>query len=197
MNHDTQRNVQEGRDGIHAGETRSHKEESGKSQSSIEAKTGERWARVDGWPKYEVSTVGNVRRDGHKITTFPVRGYFAFNVIDGPRRKSLRVHRQILIAFVGPSHLQGRHKDGNKANNTIGNLLYGTQKENEADKVLHGTAIRGERSPQAKLTAAQAAEIRSSKEKGTVLAARYNVTSTLVCAIRKGRAWAFDLEITK
>lgn len=49
---------------------------------------------------------------------------------------------------------------------------------------------KGERSPHAKLTSDQVEEIRSSSEIGTVLARKFGVSSTLIYAIKKGRAWA-------
>lgn len=48
---------------------------------------------------------------------------------------------------------------------------------------------KGERSPHAKLTAAQVMEIRSSREKGTVLARKFGVSSTLIYSIKKNRVW--------
>ena len=62
------------------------------------------------------------------------------------------IHRIVALTYHGPcpAGMQVRHLDGNRANNVPSNLAYGTGKENCADRVLHGTAPRGERSARAK-----------------------------------------------
>lgn len=73
-------------------------------------------------------------------------------------------------------------------------LRQGTQRENTLDMMSKGRgnwrAPRGEDSPRAIITEAQAREILFSDEKGTVLAARFGIKPTTVCAIRRGRLWA-------
>jgi hypothetical protein len=58
------------------------------------------------------------------------------------------VHRLVLEAFVGPCPpgLECLHEGGNPGNNALGNLRWGTRKENHADSVRHGTAsfVKGE-----------------------------------------------------
>ena len=56
-------------------------------------------------------------------------------------RKWLYVHRLVLLAFVCPPEqyapnvrVEGRHLDGNPANNALKNLAWGTVKENRADR---------------------------------------------------------------
>lgn len=83
------------------------------------------------------------------------RGYLLVNLYSEVQPpKSYRVHRLILETFVGPCPvgMEGRHLDGNKQNNHLTNLAWGTPKENGKDRILHGTSLRGERSPHAKLT---------------------------------------------
>lgn len=150
----------------------------------------ERWAPILDWPGYQISTHGRVRGRRSELRMFLVGGYPAFNVSNGIRRKSLRVHREVLRAFVGdrPGYIV-RHLDGNPRNCRIENLAWGSFADNEADKSRHGRDLRGERHHQAKLTDAQVREIKGSQERGTELARRFGVTPTMVCAIRKGRAW--------
>ena len=63
------------------------------------------------------------------------------------------VHRLVLETFVGkcPNGSQCRHLDGNRLNNNLSNLKWGTRKENQADRILHGTDNRGERHSLSKL----------------------------------------------
>jgi HNH endonuclease len=72
-------------------------------------------------------------------------GYLSIQL--GRARRAL-VHRLVLEAFVGkaPQGMQCAHADGNRANNALGNLRWVTRKENEADKLRHGTRLSGDRS---------------------------------------------------
>lgn len=97
----------------------------------------------------------------------------------------------VLTAFKGPCP-PGReccHGDGDKRNNTLKNLRWDTRKNNHADKVVHGTTNRGERSPTAKLKASDVRRIRIDARKHTVIAAQFNVSPTLVYRIKNLKAW--------
>lgn len=89
-------------------------------------------------------------------------GYRGVCLCDGPRRKIFLVHNLVLLAFVGPAPLGAdcRHLDGDKDNNHLENLQYGTRKENCADTMRHGRTTRGEKSGTAKLTEAVVRQIR-------------------------------------
>ena len=64
------------------------------------------------------------------------------------------IHRLVWAAYNGPipKGLQIRHLDGNRANNRLTNLALGTQKDNELDKLGHGTLMLGETHVNSKLT---------------------------------------------
>lgn len=70
-------------------------------------------------------------------------------------------------------------------------LRWGTRAENAADRVIHGTDHRGEKHPQAKLTAAQVVEIRAMR--GTVsqviLAKIYGVSQSAISGIQRRTRW--------
>jgi hypothetical protein len=70
-------------------------------------------------------------------------------------------------------------------------LSWKTKKENQADKLSHGTHQRGERSHLAKLTEAQAREILSlrGKEIQRATATRFGVSTSAIGAIQNGRIW--------
>lgn len=112
-----------------------------------EMKELELWLPVINWPKYLVSNFGRVTRNGKLLSLFPIIGYPSFNVISGTKRKSLRVHREVLRAFVGisPAGFHARHKDGNPSNCKLDNLEWGTGKENEHDKIKHGRIPYGDK----------------------------------------------------
>jgi hypothetical protein len=122
--------------------------------------------------------------------------YLQFNLcLPDKRSRRCRVHVAVCTAFHGPRCQQRpivRHLDGNLFNNQADNLRWGTQEENEADKVLHGTAPRGENHGSAKLTEAQVKEIRSVPlHRGVVkeLASLYGVSATTISNVRSGRNW--------
>lgn len=68
-------------------------------------------------------------------------------MIDG-RFKLVYVHRLIAEVFLGPppsrSHLV-RHLDGDRHNNDVSNLRWGTAQENADDRERHGRTSRGPR----------------------------------------------------
>lgn len=118
------------------------------------------WRQIDGYLYYEVSNFGNIRswkgrgQHGRKLsepkpkkTFVGSDGYPFVKLQQNGKRTNYRVHRVVLEAFVGkrPKKMQARHLDGNRSNNNISNLRWGTCKENQADRLLHGTSNRGER----------------------------------------------------
>lgn len=107
---------------------------------------------IAGHPKYRVGsdgTIWRVWRDGWKPRKFTTNrdGYKLVNFGLGKKGQKAfaRVHRIVIEAFKGPCP-QGyvcRHLDGNPSNNRIENLEWGTQAENYADSIRHGTARIG------------------------------------------------------
>lgn len=67
------------------------------------------------------------------------------------KRKVLRVHSLVMLAFVGPrpEGKEVNHKDGNKGNNSLDNLEYVTKSEN----VRHSFAVLGRPPPYRKFGA--------------------------------------------
>lgn len=76
------------------------------------------------------------------------------------RRRSLYIHRLVLLAFVGPCPpgCECLHHDGNRSNNRLPNLRWGTKKENAEDMERHGRRPRGSRHGIAKLNESKVAE---------------------------------------
>jgi hypothetical protein len=64
--------------------------------------------------------------------------------LDG-KRKHFKIHHLVLTAFVGYRGVgqECRHLDGDPSNNHVGNLAWGTHKENIADSIVSGTRARG------------------------------------------------------
>lgn len=114
--------------------------------------------------------------------------------IDGQSRRR-SVHVLVLEAFFGPCPrgLECRHLDGNPANNTVGNLKWGTRQENVDDMVLHGTTCHGERSTTAVLTEQQAIEVRrrsAAGEGATAIAKSLGISYGTVHSAIHGKSWS-------
>jgi hypothetical protein len=89
---------------------------------------------IDGFPGYSVTSDGDVRREGNKVsTTSDGRGYlkvFAYN--ENGEKKSLKIHRIVALAFIkNPDNLPVvNHIDGDKHNNRLSNLEWVTFVDN-------------------------------------------------------------------
>jgi len=110
-----------------------------------------------------------------------------------------RRHTLVAEAYHGPRPPGAdiRHLNGDPGDDRPENLAYGTRVENAADTISHGRTTRGSRNTQAKLTEAQAREIKMrlrAGEMGRALAREFGVSEQGICDIRKGRQWGW-LEI--
>lgn len=106
------------------------------------------WLPITGYEGlYEVSSHGRVRSlhhhpTGRLLKTPPTsRGYPKVTLHSGGSERTLSVHRLVGREFVGPcpDGMEIRHLDGNKVNNNLTNLCYGTHSANVLDSVAHGT----------------------------------------------------------
>lgn len=117
----------------------------------------ERWARIPGTATAEVSNRGRVREtlpgEGLVEHGFTYKtGYPAVCVKDeSGASKAWPVHRAVLFAFVGApaKGLVARHLNGDKRDNRIENLAWGTSQENAQDRSRHRreAAARPSRDP--------------------------------------------------
>ena len=165
--------------------------------------TSEEWRVIDRNPKYEVSNLGGVRSyanfqgtsdpEPHPLKPdIDCRGYPRVRLWDRGKTEKVFVHVLVAEAFLGDrpeGAILVRHIDGDPANPRWDNLEYGTHKDNEADKLRHGTRVWGERSHLSKLTEAQVVEIRRNDKSNAVIAKDYGVTRQLVWQIKTNRIW--------
>ncbi len=166
----------------------------------------ELWRPVRGFEGYyEVSDQGRVKRvaggAGARLgqalkpgTT--VHGYrFVILSVCGTVYPRL-VHREVLRAFSRPmraDQTDTRHLDGDKSNNQLRNLQWGSKKENQADRFTHGTDSSGEKCYNAKLTESQIREILKLWETRTLsqpeLAKQFGVTRGAIGSIVYRKSW--------
>ena len=118
----------------------------------------EMWTSVPGYEGfYEVSNFGNARSltrfvpygkykgmtyTGRDLKLFVSGAYLSVKLARAGVTKTAYVHELVLLAFAGrrpamEGRCEIRHLDGDKFNNRVSNLAYGTAKENMADRKLH------------------------------------------------------------
>jgi hypothetical protein len=95
------------------------------------------------------------------------------------KRITAKISRLVMLAFVGPSKLSVLHKDCNRINDRLDNLVYATSKEIAEHLRLHGLY-----DARTKVSDEAAAAILESTEAHVVLAERYGVTPAVIHSIR-------------
>lgn len=162
------------------------------------------WKAIPGHEgKYEASNHGRIRslrfinKVANKLRDVPLvlsggvaYGYIQVQLCKDGKNTSSLVHRLILKTFLGecPLGMVGSHKDGNRKNNCIDNLLWETAKENEFRKKAHGTLRLGT----LKLNEDQVRAIRELSVKGLSypqIAKQFNVDRTAVGMIVRRERW--------
>jgi predicted XRE-type DNA-binding protein len=150
-------------------------------------------------PTYKFGSDGSVWtvRRNLRMKTRLFRGAPTLSLYANGKHQTHFVSRLIAEAFHGPcpQGLEVRHfPDRDQTNNRPENLVYGTHKQNIADQVYHGTRLRGERAPTAKLNDKQVIRIKrlyaSRKRTQVQLAAMLSVSQSLISAIVTGVRWA-------
>jgi hypothetical protein len=89
---------------------------------------------------------------------------------------------------------QVRHLCGNRPCCNPTHLAWGTQSDNEMDKVRHGVSNRGERHGMGKLTERQVLAIRKRCARGenqTVVGGAYGISQQTVSDIVRGNLWSW------
>jgi hypothetical protein len=149
---------------------------------------------------YDVDRYGNVfsLKSGKlkMLTQFQdVYGYMKVRLKVGEKRKDFTVHKLVAYKYLGGPPIgkdQIRHLDGNKKNNCISNLAWGTAKENADDRELHGNTCRGERHGKTIISKEQVLQIKNMlKEKimATHISKALGVNVLTIYDIKYGRTW--------
>lgn len=120
------------------------------------------WTAIPGYDGfYEVSNYGNVRSltrsvpygryvgmvyKGRDIKLCISNTYLSVKLSRAGITKTMYIHELVLLAFEGvrpkiEARSEIRHLDGDKLNNKLSNLKYGTTKENVADRKLHSLGL--------------------------------------------------------
>ena len=165
----------------------------------------EEWRDIPGYEGlYQVSDMGNVkslnyRRSGKSGLLSPRsigQGYLSVELFKNGVSQKMRVHRLVLLAFVGPSPLPVDHKDWNITNNRLDNLRYCTASENNSHKRPYQKmkVVNGKKAVQAKLNADQVTTIKKllrDGERKTDIAKKFDVSFTCIWHIAVGKNWSW------
>ena len=161
------------------------------------------WGKLDPEDDYLISSDGQVKstkRGKERLLKLSNGGdgYLNFGYHKDGKQTTLKVHRCVAIVFLGDRSAEGLgalHKDGNRLNNNVENLYWGTPKQNGEDMIRHGTVARlqGETNGRAKLTEADIYKIRELRLTGMLqkeIAALFGVSHSLISYILSGKSWA-------
>lgn len=153
---------------------------------------------VEGFPDYCVGDDGSVwskRSSKSWVRIGTVSGdYHMVTLCRNDCQRDVNVHVLVLETFVGsrPEGMEARHLDGNPHHDHRSNLAWGTNQENQNDRLRHGTVPRGEGCFASKLTEQQVLEIRRLCSEGVsqiAIGRMFNISDVQVANIRKRRDW--------
>lgn len=171
----------------------------------------EEWRAVVGFEGYEVSNLGRLR------SFLPPNGRGPFVVIPkllkpglsckkgssnfrvtlrkGKKKYYPSVHSMVLEAFVGPrpDGMEGCHfPDPDVSNNKVTNLMWGTSKQNQEHRRVHGSLPEGESHVSSKLNKEKVLNIRIHLFAGMSsvrLAREHGVTKSTILALKWNKTW--------
>lgn len=162
---------------------------------------GEHWRDVEGFPGYEISDLGRVRKswiiNAWKDHEYQ-HGYRFVQVWKDSKRQVRSVHSLVAEAFIGPRPAGAvvHHKDGNKKNNRLSNLTYYTRAENNKharDTGLWQPAPKGPDHPSAVLTWEKVALIEQLYKTGDwthrELAKKFKVGHSTIGKLLRGKTY--------
>lgn len=171
--------------------------------------SSEVWKNIPGYELvYQVSSLGRIKRISYYRNTYPgrvltpnldSRGYLRVHLSQNNKSINRSIHQLVLEAFVGPrpKGLQCRHLNGNRLDNRLANLKWGTPAENQKDSIRHKTKFqpntRGSNSGMAKLNESQVIQIRklyaTKKLTQKQIGDKFGVGATAISQIVNRKRW--------
>ena len=119
--------------------------------------------------------------------------YLSNKTLNKPKMK--KIHRLVLENFIGdcPVGMEGCHNNGIADDNRLSNLRWDTHSNNEKDKLIHDTHVRGDRNGNAKLSENDAREIKillkDNKMSQVNIAKKFDITPHTISKIKAGILW--------
>jgi hypothetical protein len=104
------------------------------------------------------------------------------------------IHKLVAETFLGerPEGAQIRHLNGNKTDNRVSNLAWGSAKDNAKDRDRHNTTARGERNGFSKRKESQIREILKLKKlnfSNIEIARKTSLSKDYISAVVCGKIW--------
>ena len=156
------------------------------------------WTHTFRDPFIWISEMGEVvslyKKKARKLKPTMSGEYLAVGVGVGAQRTT-HIHRLMAETWFGPPpHPRAivRHLDGDRFNNRLSNLAWGTYAENGADMVMHGTSSPGERNGMARLTrdaVRQMRELRAAGRTFKSIARQFGVSPMTAHRAITGGSW--------
>ena len=174
----------------------------------------ERWINIKDYEGlYKISSLGNVksldrtvpcrrwgtqRRNGKVLSLnfSNPHGYVTVVLSKNGKTSTYRLHRLILRCFVGEPFNQAvdaMHLDGDKTNNALVNLRWGSKSCNQAFRIDDGTSMELEKHPMTGFKNQDIINIVARIDKGDIqkqIAQDYKVSPSTIYAINNGQNWS-------
>ena len=162
------------------------------------------WVTIKDFEDYQVSNLGRIKSlssRSHYVTKEKIlkpqigEYYLHVDLYKDKKDHTKTIHSLVAKAFIpNPNNLpEVNHKDGNKYNNNVTNLEWSTFSDNTKHAYRMGLmkGMKGEKSPQSKLTDIQVKEIRELKGKliQQEIADIYNVCRQTISYIHLNKIW--------
>lgn len=177
----------------------------------------EKWVACYGYPAYEVSNLGKVRRIGRSkgavvgarlVPRLTPTGYACVGLYLNHKRTNRSVHRLVFQSFQGPipEGLECDHLNGNRSDNRLCNLRLLTHRANQqyiwergaVDREKHRALRRRERAGGARIDRETLVRIERDIAAGLsvyAIAKQKNVTPRIVRHIRDRTHWSKTLTL--
>jgi len=163
------------------------------------------WMPVPNYEQfYQISNHGRfavLKKDGRQLRKLNTATHYlsvSCKNIDGNGQKSLYIHTLVAKVFIGdrPDGLVIRHIDGDRYNNKVTNLCYGSPHENTLDSIKNKTYAK-EKNGRSLLNQRMVNAIRYFHNKNLVekneLSLAFNVSPATIQAIITNRNWKEDI----
>ncbi len=149
-------------------------------------------------PDYSVSKGGRVWSNKTRLYLKPSicgGGYYRVILWYSGKSTSKSVHQMVLETYIRDKEKgqECRHLDGDKLNNSLCNLCWGSSSENSKDTISHARG-KGEGSNGCTLSPEKVKEIRKLYEEGLLqveIGKMFGVTDTTISKIVTGKSWSW------
>ena len=135
--------------------------------------------------------VWSVKTDRFLVPWLTTKGYRTIELYSSPKTMTRTVHRMVLETYIGdrPTNMECRHLDGNKENNHLDNLSWGSVKENREDAKNH-CLITGLKFCNSKLTPKEIKNVIRMRKEGIKqkdIASYFNLHQSQISRIISGK----------